>query len=601
MAVTDNTTAFQTHDTAPSYTSIGSGQGAVNDADQTLAGAGSSGRRADNVTAFGFWYSGTSSDMSTADTYTVSWFKSVTPGNLTAIEMRVGSGTGDYRAHTGLESLYPSTGGWVPIWVGVDSGGSVTGTPTLTAVDIKAIVVDMSDITANLRNMHVDEDSYATRPCFTVDAASTLDDAVSTDVTNRSGVIEEKNGQYVVYSNILFGDATATTTDASGAQIVFPAGVQIASGQDWLGLDFDLQNASTDMDWTNGSVSSGDPSGSAHQKPSIDVTGTSGVIDFSGRVFNGYNYVNFTSGVTAQNCVFQNGSDIITMAGADLTGSTVSSYLGAADSSAVGWNESTDPDGEIDNMSITMGSTATHAFEFGASIPSSITIRGCTLNGYGSTNNSNDSHFNFLDTTGTITVNLVNCSTDAGGFSYRTAGATINLVEDPVTTQFTVQDNSGTVLENARVLAETADNGGGSGYPFEDSVTITQSSGTATVTHTAHGLATNDYVVIRGGQPDGYNKAAQITVSDANTYTYSVDSGLSSPATASPVSSYAPISGLTNASGQISSSKTWPASQGLKGWARLKNASSPFYKDANITVSDASTGTDQTLVLQPDE
>ena len=259
-------------------------------------------------------------------------------------------------------------------------------------------------------------------------------------------------------------------------------------------------------------------------------------------------------------------------------------------------------------MTFSQGSNNHHAIRFGTSIPADITLRDCAFNGFSSTADADGATFRFDDTSGTITLNLVNCTVDGAAASSGNigiddaAGVTVNLVIDPVTTPFTVEDRDGNAIENARVLAETADDGGGSGFPFEDSVSITQSSGTATVTHTAHGLDTNDYVVIRGAQPDGYNKVAQITVSDANTYTYTVDSGLSSPATGTPISSYAPIGGvLTNASGVVSSSKTWPASQGLKGWARKKNAATPFYKDGDITVADASGGTDQTIVLQPDE
>ena len=202
------------------------------------------------------------------------------------------------------------------------------------------------------------------------------------------------------------------------------------------------------------------------------------------------------------------------------------------------------------------------------------------------------------DSGGSVTGSFIEASVASN--SENTGSSTSEFTAD-VATQFTVQDPDGNPVENVRVLAETADNGGGSGLPFEASISITSSLGTATVTHTSHGLATNDYVAIRGAQPDDYNKVAQITVTGTNTYTYSVASGISSPATGTPIASYAAVAGLTNASGVISSSKTWPASQGLKGWARKKNASSPFFKDADINVTDASGGTDLLLVLQLDE
>ena len=61
---------------------------------------------------------------------------------------------------------------------------------------------------------------------------------------------------------------------------------------------------------------------------------------------------------------------------------------------------------------------------------------------------------------------------------------------------------------------------------------ITQAAGTATVTTaSAHSYTTNDWVFIQGVTPLGYHGIVQVTVTGATTFTYTVDSGLSSPAT----------------------------------------------------------------------
>lgn len=63
------------------------------------------------------------------------------------------------------------------------------------------------------------------------------------------------------------------------------------------------------------------------------------------------------------------------------------------------------------------------------------------------------------------------------------------------------------------------------------SLTSTGTTATA-VTSTAHNLATGDYVEILGASPDAYNQAgAAVTVVDSTTFTFTVASGLSSPAT----------------------------------------------------------------------
>lgn len=62
---------------------------------------------------------------------------------------------------------------------------------------------------------------------------------------------------------------------------------------------------------------------------------------------------------------------------------------------------------------------------------------------------------------------------------------------------------------------------------------ITQTSGTATVTTaSAHGYSRNDVVTIAGADQSGYNGSATIlTVPSTTTFTYSVDSATTSPAT----------------------------------------------------------------------
>lgn len=62
---------------------------------------------------------------------------------------------------------------------------------------------------------------------------------------------------------------------------------------------------------------------------------------------------------------------------------------------------------------------------------------------------------------------------------------------------------------------------------------ITQTSGTATATtSTAHSLQTNDYVLVAGADQSEYNGTVRVlSVPSTTTFTYSVDSGATSPAT----------------------------------------------------------------------
>lgn len=309
--------------------------------------------------------------------------------------------------------------------------------------------------------------------------------------------------------------------------------------------------------------------------------------------------VTFKSGQTATSNIFDNCGQI-THAGADMDNCTVKNYEGTANTSALIYNVNADPDGEMDGMTFEKGTAATHAIEFGTLVPATMTLRDCTFTGYNASDTQNDSTFHFKDTAGTITLNLVGCT---GNFSYRSDGATIVISIDPVTQLVNIKAG-GVNHQNARVFVETAATIA-SGEMFEASITsITQTAGTATVTTTAaHGLAVNDYVVIRGAQPDGYNKVAQaLTVPTTTTFTYSVDSGLSSPATGTPVVSFVAVYGLTDASGNVSATRTWGANQQLKGWARNTVAGSPYYKQGDIAYTvDNVAGNTTNVILQPDE
>ena len=113
-------------------------------------------------------------------------------------------------------------------------------------------------------------------------------------------------------------------------------------------------------------------------------------------------------------------------------------------------------------------------------------------------------------------------------------------------------------------------------------------------------LTDNVAVMTALANDEGYNRVAQITVTSTTQFTYSVPSGSAGTAGGTPVFSYAAISGTTNVSGVIQSSKTWPAAQGVTGWAR-KSTSAPYYRQTAINISDASGGTDLLVALQPDD
>lgn len=134
----------------------------------------------------------------------------------------------------------------------------------------------------------------------------------------------------------------------------------------------------------------------------------------------------------------------------------VSSYEGTANTSALIYNVAADPDGELDGSSFTKGTAATHAIEFGLSSPTNITLRDVSFTGYSGSNNVNDSTLHIKRTTGTVTINIIGGGTP----SYRTDGATVDIIANPVTTLIRVVDVvTGNPIEGARVYVTAAAGG----------------------------------------------------------------------------------------------------------------------------------------------
>lgn len=180
---------------------------------------------------------------------------------------------------------------------------------------------------------------------------------------------------------------------------------------------------------------------------------------------------------------------------------------------------------------------------------------------------------------GTLTITV------SGGTSpsFRNApGATTLVVSGAVTTFMHVADNDGADLENARVYVAAEDGTGP--LPFEASVTsITRATTTATVTQSAHGLVTNDYVNLDGitDKIEDNNGAHQVTVTDANTYTYTTTDSGSTSYTGTITATGAILNGLTDVNGDISVSRVFGSNQPIDGFVR-KSSATPRFKTFNL-------------------
>jgi hypothetical protein len=352
---------------------------------------------------------------------------------------------------------------------------------------------------------------------------------------------------------------------------------------------FEVRNAASRVDWTGITIE-----GLGTTSP-----GYFEMIDAADVNMASCNFVNmgtftFQSTGSAQACSWR-GCGQITAAGADLTSSTVSGYEGTPNTSALVWNVATNPDVLLDGMTFTKGTAATHAIEFGLTSPTSITLRDQTFTGYTGTGSS--AALDIKRTTGTVTITLIGTSEPT---VQKPAGTTVEFVTNPVTVTAKAVTTTGTAIQNARVFFyATATTGS---LPAADAVTIVNAGTLATVTHTGHGMATNDQAWIQNASLAANNGVFDITVNDANEYEYTMGSTPGSSPTGADAT-FVFLKGLTDINGEISMSKSLLADQSAEGWARRASPGTPpLYKQGPIigTVS-ASVDTTFTGVLILDE
>lgn len=368
--------------------------------------------------------------------------------------------------------------------------------------------------------------------------------------------------------------------------------------------------------------------------------------------FSGCGLTNFNGASTsfvASNNAYIDTEGVLLSTDIDVTNSIFNGCLGVTYGAAMYFNTTgVDSDGVIDGCSFTKGTPTKHAIRFGSGIPTTITIRDVDFSGYNSSNGQTDSAMWFNDTSGTITVNIIGGS---GTPSYRSDGATIVIVQNPVTTRVIARNALGEEVAGARVLVKadgwsgthtgtnnsatltdssqnwvtnelvgyivrnfsnsatgtitantattvTATLSGGSPdndwdtndqysinagpFDYREIVAITRLGSTASVAHLDHGLSTGQYIVISEADQNEYNGVHQITVTTANSYTFTVTGTPVTPATGSPRATVAIVYGVTDANGEISDSRTFASDQEITGWVR-KSSATPLYKTAPLT------------------
>jgi hypothetical protein len=385
------------------------------------------------------------------------------------------------------------------------------------------------------------------------DTVSAAVDFLETDVTvifEDRGFSTDKYGLTVVgngtgTTSVVFGTRTGVGTGSNGVTFICPAGV----GAFWDSSDTDIDTLGIYACVFNGYDQSFDFTTNATTGPSHEIFAST--------------FVNCAQIVIGQT-EFKNNN-----------------INGSANVATTGGAVLLEDDANVSGLGFASAGTG-HAIEIASTTNSPFTFTDFTYVGYAASDGGTGNEC-LVNTSGaTITINI--SGGDVPTVDTTNSTGTVIIVTGSVTTTVNVKDNTGTVLQNARVYLEAADGTGP--LPYQDSVSVSVTTTVATVTHTAHGMAIGDQVKITGLNQSGYNGAKTIVTSaDANTYTYTVVND--GAATGTPLATGILINELTTAGGVADDTRS-TTDQPVTGHVR-KSSVSPFFRSFPIQGTVSST------------
>ena len=592
-----------------------------------IAAAATKGMVFDNVTPINFVDTGANKDK-----LVYIWMKSSCPGlcatraggGLT-VRLCTTSATDGYRQWyiDGSDTLV-AIEGWTCYIVDPQSAGSVADVGSYNANSVRYFGGTMTTIgSAKGQNFGVDQIAIGRGEIYVsgtvATAGSGFKEIATVDFgtgTNRWGIITEKQGIYFVKGKIIIGHATANTTFSSYNETVIwetpaykgvtnvvktipDASVGGTVGADGLttynGLAFIGGSGTTTIDFgvivgtTNGRsgssftcVTNAGLTTPGKTKAWVNVSDATIGLSLYSSAFSGFEggVDLYGTGVDDDDCF--NTSFIgcgRLRTNMEIRNCNILNSVAAVDDGAYLWESTTNL-----QSSLFINNSRAIVFESTTGTPFAFTNLTFGSNAYDIRNES----------LGTIVIN----ATGSYAPTYENAGSgSETTVNAGVNATVTVKTLGGDNINDAQVLVLAASGGP---MPVNVTVTIARSGSTATVTHAAHGMATNDKVQIDGANQWEYNGVFTITKIDNDSYSYAVSGTPETPATGTIKATYAALSGVT-VSGQIGMSRTFTSSQPISGRVR-KATGSPFYKTSNIVGTiDSVSGFAVTVQMIPDE
>lgn len=467
-AVTNNLTRISDAEGTLSTGNIpAGGAGATANTDIYLQGSQSLGRRQTNTTDTGGFalIDAANNDCSAAGTHVGIWIWVTHYGVLDDLRVSLGSGTtpaSNYRYWSVPLTEYPSLGGWKRVWVENGAGGvAAAGTYTTSQTRHYGVQVSFTQAPGgNAQNLILDAADFVAGPALTLTGTSGLwTDFTTADEnsTNQYGVVRQVGGVFNVLARVQLGSTSSLVFSDTNFTIIFPQQALVAD--DWMGITVDLQNASTNVDWSSATVSS-----SGAKKGDLVVTGTAGDFDIAASTLANLRAVTLTAACGITGTLFA-GCGQITLGGATISGCSV---VGSTATSALLAGSSVS---SLSNTSFVSAGTG-HAIEITAT--GTYTLNGISFSGYAASNGSTGNEAVYVNVaSGSVTIN------SDSALSYRTAGATVTVVAGQKTLSVTnVVSGSDVVILAAGTSTVLASNDGATNPVTSFDYSYTYAAGT---------------------------------------------------------------------------------------------------------------------------
>lgn len=399
---------------------------------------------------------------------------------------------------------------------------------------------------------------------------------------HRLGIFQAIDGGYLWQGRLLLGTSgTAVDFRDSNRSITINNTKHVTANFNLI----EVQNATSRVDWTGISISK---VGTVSKGRFLATDNAD--INFASCTFTDMDTFVFQSNSTVLNTVFRRCGQV-TVGGGTFTNCTFDQSTAATAALA----SSPANAALITNSSFTSDGTGYGIEVTGTA--ANFTLTNVDFSGYASSNGSTGNEAVFVN----IATGALNLTIDGGTVpSVRTAGCTVTVISGAVNVNVRVTSVTGTGVSGARVFLKAANATGP--LPYDVTVTISNSGSTATVTHTSHGMASNDKVVISGASLQANNGIFTITVTNTNTYTYTMGSSPGSSPTGTIKATYVLLDDVTDVNGDAPTvSRVFSADQPVTGWAR-KSSSAPYYKTGPIVGTvDSGTGASLSAVLIADQ